>query len=242
MFSFIWHTFFFDPVYNTLVFFIGHMPGGDVGLAIIATIIVVKVILLPLAISAAKTQKIMRKMEPRLKELKELHKDEKEKQAKEMMQLYKEEKLNPFASILLLFLQIPVIIALYFAVYSGGGVVLPEINVDLLYRFVMTPLEVSMQFLGRFDITGRSLFLALGAGIAQYFYTAQTLPKLPPRDKEKAPDFKEDFTRNMHLQMKYVMPILITGIAFTLPAMIALYFFVSNVVSIILEFYVKKHR
>ncbi|HEY0964682.1 MAG TPA: YidC/Oxa1 family membrane protein insertase [Candidatus Paceibacterota bacterium] len=242
MFNFIWHTFFFDPIYNTLVFFIDLMPRGDVGLAIIATIIVVKVILLPLAISAAKTQKIMRKVEPRLREIKELHKEDKEAQAKEMMKIYQEEKLNPFASIALLFIQIPVVIALYFAVYNGGGVPLPEINTALLYDFVMKPIAVSMEFLGRFDIASRSIVLALLAGIAQYFYTAQTLPKLPPRDKEKAPDFKEDFTRNMHLQMKYVMPVLITVIAFTLPAMIALYFFVSNLVSILLEFYVKKHR
>lgn len=242
MFSFIWHTFFFDPIYNTLVFFVGHMPGGDVGLAIIATIILVKVLLLPLAISAAKTQKVMRKVEPQLKEIKEKHKDDRELQAKEMMRIYQEEKLNPFASVALLFIQIPVVIALYFAVYSGGGVALPQINTALLYEFVVKPVLVSMEFLGRFDITGRSLALALGAGIAQYFYTAMTLPKLPPRDKEKAPDFKEDFTRNMHLQMKYVMPILITGIAYTLPAMIALYFFVSNLVSIVLEFYIKKHR
>ena len=40
MWSFIWHTFFFDPVYNGLVFFIDIVPGGDVGLAIILITIV----------------------------------------------------------------------------------------------------------------------------------------------------------------------------------------------------------
>ena len=47
MFSYIWHTVFFDPVYNGLVFFIDTIPGGDVGLAIIATVIVVKLLLFP---------------------------------------------------------------------------------------------------------------------------------------------------------------------------------------------------
>ena len=42
MFTYIWHTLFFDPVYNTLVFFIDTIRNGDVGLAIIATVIVVK--------------------------------------------------------------------------------------------------------------------------------------------------------------------------------------------------------
>jgi YidC/Oxa1 family membrane protein insertase len=71
MFTYIWHTIFFDPIYNTLVFFIDTIRNGDVGLAIIATVIVVKMLLLPLSIKAAKTQKIMRDIEPKLKELKE---------------------------------------------------------------------------------------------------------------------------------------------------------------------------
>jgi YidC/Oxa1 family membrane protein insertase len=242
MFGFIWHTFFFDPIYNALIFFIDVIPGGDVGLAIVATIVVVKVILLPLAIKAARTQRIMREIDPKLKELRELHKDNKETQAKEMMRVYSEAKLNPFASIALMFIQIPVIIALYFAVYKGGGVALPDINIDLLYQFVATPTLVSMSFLGLFDIAGKSITLALGAGITQYFYTAQTLPKLPPRDASKEANFKDDFMRNMHLQMKYVMPVLIVFVAYTISATIALYFCVSNLVSLALEFYVKKHR
>ena len=91
-------------------------------------------------------------------------------------------------------------------------------------------------------MTKQSVLLALGAGITQFFYIKQTLPPLPPKDPTKTPDFKEDFTRNMHVQMKYVMPVLITGIAYSFPATIALYFFVSNLVSIGLEYYVKKHR
>ena len=63
MFSLIWHTFFLDPVYNTLVFFIDVIPGGDVGLAIICTTILVKFILLPLSIKAVKTQVAMQEIE-----------------------------------------------------------------------------------------------------------------------------------------------------------------------------------
>ena len=242
MFNYIWHTVFFDPIYNTLVFFIDHVPNGDVGLAIIATVMVVKVVLLPMAIKAARTQRIMREIEPKLKEIKEIHKDDKEAQAKEMMKTYSDFKLNPFASILLLFIQIPVIFALYFAVSNGGGIALPAINTNLLYSFIAEPVKISMHFLGYFDMTKQSVLLALGAGVTQFFYIKQTLPVLPPRDNTKQADFKEDFTRNMHVQMKYVMPVLITGIAYSFPATIALYFFVSNLVSIGLEYYVKKHR
>lgn len=242
MFSFIWHTFFFDPIYNLLVFFIDIVRNGDVGLAIILTLIVVKMLLLPLSIKAAKTQRIMREIEPKLKELKETHKDDRQRQAVEMMALYKEAKLNPFASIFLIFLQIPIIIALYLAVSNGGGIALPAINVALLYGFVPEPVSVTMNFLGLIDITGRSILLAIGAGITQYIFTNMTLPKLAPREEGANPSFKEDFTRNMHVQMKYVMPVLIVLIAYSISTAIALYFLVSNLVAIAQELYIKKHR
>jgi YidC/Oxa1 family membrane protein insertase len=242
MFTYIWHTIFFDPVYNTLVFFVDTVRGGDVGIAIIATVIVVKMILLPLSIKAAKTQKIMRDLDPKLKELKEKYKDDKQKQAQEMMQLYKDFNLNPFASIFLMFLQIPIILALYFAVYSGGGIALPQVNVDLLYSFIAQPAAVTTDFLGLIDITGRSIVLAIGAGITQFIFTSMTLPKLAAREVDAGPNFKDDFMRNMHMQMKYVMPVIIAGVAYTISAAIALYFVVSNLVGIAQEFYVRKHR
>ncbi len=242
MFNYIWHTVFFDPIYNALIFFVDTVRGGDVGIAIIATVIVVKTILLPLSIKAAKTQRIMRELDPKLKELKEKYKDDKQKQAQEMMQLYKDYNLNPFASIFLMFLQIPIILALYFAVYSGGGVALPNVNIDLLYSFIAQPTAVTMNFLGLIDITGRSIILAFGAGVTQFIFTSMTLPKLAPRDAEAAPNFKEDFMRNMHVQMKYVMPVIIAGVAYSISAAIALYFVVSNLVGIAQEFYVRKHR
>ncbi|MCA9355117.1 membrane protein insertase YidC [Candidatus Kaiserbacteria bacterium] len=242
MWSNIWHTFFFDPVYNALVFFIDVIPGGDIGLAIIATVLVVKMILLPISIKAAKTQKIMREIEPQLKAIKEKHKDNKQMQAEAMMALYRESGMNPFASILLIFLQIPFIIALYFSVYSGGGVALPEVNLSLLYSFIAEPSIVTMNFLGLIDITEKSVLLALGAGITQYIHVNLTMPKLPPKEAGAEPNMKDDFMRNMQTQMRYVMPVLITIVAYSISAAIALYFLVSNLTSIAQEYFVRKHR
>ncbi len=241
MFSFIWHTFFFDPIYNGLVFFVGAIPGGDVGLAIIAITVVVKFVLLPLSIKATKTQVVMREIEPKLKELKESITDRQE-QARAMMALYKEAGINPFASILLMFLQIPILIALYLSVSSGGGVALPGINTAVLYSFVPSPDTISMLFLGIQDITARSLPLALLAGAAQFGHGLLTIPKPKPRDPNAAPSLKEDFGRNMQLQMRYLMPILIFFFAYTISAAIALYFAVSALLSVAQELVVKRYR
>lgn len=241
MFSTIWHTFFFDPVYNGLVFFIDIIPGGDVGLAIICTTIVVKVILLPLSIKAAKTQVVMREIEPKLKALREKITD-KQEQARAMMDIYKEAGINPFASILQLFLQIPIIIALYLSVYSGGGVALPNINTELLYSYIPSPETVSMLFLGMIDIAARSLPLAALAGITQFIHAHLSIPKPAPREAGAAPDFKADFGRTMQTQMRYVMPAIIFIVAYSISAAIALYFTVSNLAAIAQEFLVRRHR
>lgn len=241
MWSTIWHTFFFDPVYNTLIFFVDIIPGEDVGLAIVATVVFIKVVILPLSIKVTKMQAIMRELDPKIKELKNTISD-KQEQARAMMDLYKEANINPFASILLLFIQFPVIIALYLAVMNGGGAALPEINTELLYRFIPTPESPSMFMLGVFDITLKSLPLALLAGATQFLHTHLAMPKLEPRKEDAEPNLKEDFARSMQVQMRYVMPLIIVVVAYTLSAAIALYFTVSNLMAIAQEFVVKKHR
>jgi len=240
MFSLIWHTLFFDPIYNTLVFFIDIVPGGDIGLAIIFATIVVKTILLPLSLKAARTQYAMREIEPKLKELKEKYKDKREELARATMDVYKSAGVNPFSSIVLLFIQIPIIIALYLSISRGGGVVLPEINTDLLYSFIAVPEHVTMLFLGFVDMAAKSLPLAMLAGGTQYIHTSLSLPKSKPREKDAKPNFKDDLAHSMQLQMRYVMPVIIFVVAYTFSAAIALYFTVSNLSAIAQEYVVRR--
>ena len=241
MFSSIWHGIFFDPVYNSLVFFIDVVRGGDVGIAIVLTVVLVKLILLPVSLKAARTQLIMREVEPLMQEIKEKYKDKKEEQARKMMELFQEYKVNPLSSVLLLFIQIPIVIALYFSVSRGGGVPLPQINADILYSFIPFPDTVSMHFLGILNIAAKSAPLAALAAATQFIHTRLSLPKLPPRDPNKEPNFKDDFSRSMQLQMRYMMPVLIFFVSYTVSAAIALYFTVSNLMSIAQE-YVVRHK
>jgi YidC/Oxa1 family membrane protein insertase len=259
--NFIWHTFFFDPVYNSLVFFIDVVRGGDVGLAIICTVVLVKIVLLPLSLKAARTQLVMRELEPKLAKIKEDYKDKRDIQAIKTMELFKEARINPLSSIGLLFLQLPIIFALYFAVYSGGGVALPGINVALLYSYIPTPDTVNTVFLGVTEILKPAvtqipvfifedvsipvkvagLFFALLAGITQFIHTRLSLPPLKPQVAGAAPNFKDDFARSMQLQMRYVMPVIIVVVAYSLSTAIALYFTISNIMSIAQE-YIVRHQ
>src|SRR6185369_8154809 len=106
MISNLFHAAFYNPIYNTLVALVALVPGSDVGVAIIILTIIIRLILLPFSLSAARTQRAMKMLEPKIKALKETHKDDKEREAIETLALYKEAKVNPFVSILIALIQI----------------------------------------------------------------------------------------------------------------------------------------
>lgn len=227
-------TYIYNPLYNGLIFLLDMFPWMDVGVAVIVFTIIVKLILFPLSKKAVRTQVVMRTLQPKLDAIKKKYKDDRQKQAEETFAIYKEEGVNPFSSILLLIIQIPIIIALYFVFLRGG---LPEINAEILYSFVGTPENIRMTFLGILDIAEKSLPLALLTGLSQYVQIRLSVPATPPK---KDGSFGADFARSMQFQMKYGMPILIAVIAWTLPSMISLYWITSNLFTIGQELVIRR--
>lgn len=90
---------------------------GNFGLAIIATTVLVKAIFFPLANKSYKSMANMKKVQPKMLEIREKYADDKMAQQKAMMELYKTEKINPIAGCWPVALQIPVFFALYKVLY-----------------------------------------------------------------------------------------------------------------------------
>jgi YidC/Oxa1 family membrane protein insertase len=108
-----WGFLFFltRPILLTLDFFYGLL--GNVGLAILALTVVVKILLFPLANKAYESLSKMRNLQPKMEEIKKKHGDEPQKQQQELMALYQREKINPLAGCIPILIQIPVFYALY---------------------------------------------------------------------------------------------------------------------------------
>lgn len=230
----------FIPLYNTLILLVDIIPGGDVGFAVIVLTLIVKFILFPLSKSAVKTSIKSKLIQGELEEIKTKHKDNREEMGRAMLDLYKRNGINPFSGILLIFIQIPVILALYWVVYKGG---LPMINTDLLYSFVNTPQSVDMTFLGVFHIAeSKSITLALLAGVTQHIHARLSFPKQDIKEKLPGdkPDFKEDLMKGMQIQIKWVLPIMVFAFSYGLIAVVALYWTVSNLFAIGQELYIRK--
>ncbi|MEV0427721.1 membrane protein insertase YidC [Micromonospora sp. NPDC050495] len=82
-------------------------------LSIIFLVVTVRVILFPVFVKQIKSQRAMQALQPRVKELQEKHKGDRETLQKEMMELYRKEKANPLMGCLPMFLQIPVFLGLF---------------------------------------------------------------------------------------------------------------------------------
>ena len=235
----LFNTFFYQPLYNALVLIIEVVPGADVGIAVILLTVLVKLILFPLSAKAVRAQIEMKVIQKPLEEIKEKYKNNREEMGRAMLDLYKKHKINPFSGVVVMFVQIPVILALYWVFLRGG---FPSVDPSRLYSFVPFPNEVNMTFLGMFNVgESQNIVLALLAGLSQYFQARFSFPKPEPQDPNKPPTFKDDMMKGMQVQIRYVLPVVIAFISYGLISVVSLYWIVSNLFAIGQEIYIRNN-
>ncbi len=233
----IWDIALYKPLVNLLAFLVSIVPFGDLGIAIILLTILVKVVLFPLSQKAIKSQAQMAFLTPEITKIKNSGAS-KEEQARLTFELYKTHKTNPFSGCLSILIQIPIIFALYYVFFKG-------INFDggILYSFVQAPEYLNTQFLGMIDITKKSIFLAILAGLSQYLQAHfMPQPKLSPIPKDGIVSFSDSFQKSMHMQMKYVFPFVVGFIAYSISGAIAIYWIVSNLFAVGQQLYFNKQN
>ncbi len=106
-----WFYFITKPMFYALDFFFRLV--GNFGVAILLTTVVLKLFFFPLANKSYVSMANMKKVQPKMEEIKAKHGDDRQAMQQAMMKLYKEEKINPVAGCWPVLLQIPVFFALY---------------------------------------------------------------------------------------------------------------------------------
>ncbi len=215
------------------------LPGQDIGLAVVAATLIVKVILMPLSFAALRTQRAIKAIEPEMKRVREELKDDKEAQAREMFALYKKYGVNPFAGIVTLLVQLPIVISLY---WVFNNKTLLTVDPSILYSFVPAPLAISPLFLGTFAVMGASITLAALAALTQFAYGFYAIPVPEKSIKPAGTDMQADFGRALAMQMRFVLPIFIGIAAYYTSVAIALYFITSNLVGVLQEFIIRRKK
>ncbi|MDO4508116.1 MAG: membrane protein insertase YidC [Candidatus Saccharibacteria bacterium] len=102
------------PIVNIL--FVIYNLIGDFGLAIVIFTVLVKLLMWPLSKSQLKQTRLMRKIQPELVQIRKNCNGNKQLESIQTMDLYKRYNIKPFASILTLFIQLPIFIAIFSAI------------------------------------------------------------------------------------------------------------------------------
>ncbi|HCC59666.1 MAG: hypothetical protein A2402_03055 [Candidatus Staskawiczbacteria bacterium RIFOXYC1_FULL_37_43] len=235
MFNYIVNIFnilLYKPLFNFLVLLYNYVPGHDFGISIILLTLVIRFILYPLSLKAVESQKNIQRVQPKIKEIQEKYKDNKEKQAKEILEVYKTEKINPFGGLLFPIIQLPILIALYQVFWQGLN---PQELLNL-YSFVSNPGHINSMFLGVIDLSKPNAIIAILSGLAQYYQTKMLLPK---KDRSKTGK-DSDFSRIMQTQMTYFLPVFTIIILFGLPSALGVYWTASGIFSIVQQYFILK--
>ena len=105
------------PIFYVLRFI--HDYVGNYGITIILLTVAIKLLFVPLQYKSYKSMKMMRVIQPKIKEVQEKYKGDRDRLNKELMKLYREQKVNPLGGFLPMFLQMPVFVALFNVLYMS---------------------------------------------------------------------------------------------------------------------------
>ncbi len=197
------------------------------GIVIIILSLLTKLLFYRLTHKSFKAMKDMQRIQPKLKEIQEKHKGDRDRQNKEVMKLYKEAGVNPLGGCLPLLLQMPVFFALYSVLSNTielrNAPFVSWINdlsmPDTLFRWSPAIPMIGSEF--------HLLPILMGGAM---FYQSK-MGGSPTGDAVPAAQTK---------MMTYLMPVIMTVFFYTMPSGLVLYWLVNNVASIVQQYFVQK--
>jgi YidC/Oxa1 family membrane protein insertase len=225
----VWDIALLQPLINILVA-ISHYLFNNFGLTIIVLTIIIRSILLPLTLRQLRSSKKMQDLQPQILELQKKYAKDKQKLQQEQMKLYKQSGVNAAGCALTMIIQFPIWIALYQSIIFALAVV-PESLLNLssyLYSWAvpLAQLPLNNAFLGM-NLASGNIILAILVGVSMWIQQKMVTTTNP------------DPAQNQQSQMMlWMMPLMFTFFSFTFPAGLALYWLVSNIYSIVVQYFV----
>lgn len=256
-----------QPIFNLLIALYAIIPGGDFGITLIVFTILVRLAMWPLVKKQLHQVKAMRKLQPELAKIKKESKGNRQAETMRMLELYKQHGVNPFRSIGILLIQLPIFIALYLVIqiftlhpdqvqkFTYGFLEILE----PVKKIIENPSQFNETLFGIINLTQSALqssgfnqiflfILAIIAAVTQYIMSKQTLPQqsnkklrdvLKEASSGKQADQSEINAAIMG-KMMVILPFFMFFIMISLPGALALYYAVSNIVAVIQQHFILK--
>lgn len=256
-----------QPIFNVLILIYSVVPFADFGIALIILTILIRFLLLPIVRRQLRQAKAMRAIQPELAKIRKAAKGNKQLEGMQMLELYKKNGIKPFRSILILLIQLPIFIALFQVIkiftdhrQDIGRYTYDFLeNIPIIKELIANPDSFNQKLFGFIDLTQHAIspegvsivlvLLALVAAWTQYIVSKQTMPHedggkrlrdiLAEAGTGKEPDQAEMNAVMMRKMMKF-LPFMMFIIMVNLPAALALYYGVSNIVAAIQQHFILK--
>ncbi|WXR62806.1 YidC/Oxa1 family membrane protein insertase [Peptostreptococcaceae bacterium AGR-M142] len=193
---------------------------NNYGIAIILFTVVVRLALLPLTFKQTKSMKEMQVIQPKIKEIQEKYKNNKEVLNQKVMEVYQKHNVNPMAGCLPLLVQFPILIGLFRALRDPAKYVFgsPEVYAS-----------INSNFLWLENLSDPDLWiLPILAAITTYLSSKMMQPKLKKGQKQ-------DQTQMM---MLYFFPLMMLVWGRSFPAGLTLYWVVGNLFQMTQQFFI----
>lgn len=256
-----------QPIFNLLIGLYSVIPGGDFGISLIIFTILVRFALYPLVKKQLHQTQAMKKLQPELARIKKQAKGNRQLEGMQMMELYKKHGVNPFRSIGILLIQLPIFIALYsvIQIFTQHREQIEKFTYSFLEgvgpikQIIEQPNQFNEMFLGIVDLTKAAITtngidwiligLAIIAAVTQYVMSKQTMPHSEPKKglrqiMAEAAEGKEADQAEMNAvvmnKMIKVLPFMMFFIMISVPGALALYYAVSNIVAMMQQSYLLK--
>lgn len=213
-----WFGFLARPLVYVLKWLNGYFH--NYGVAIIILTIIIKIIFWPLTHKSYKSMQMMKRLQPKINQVREKYKDDREKLNQELMMLYRTYKVNPLGGCLPMVLQIPVFFALYRMLSN---------SVELLHEpfaLWIHDLTAPDRLYVGFDIPylGGLPVLTILMGVTMFIQQKMTPSTGDPRQEK----------------IMLLMPVMFTFFFFNFPAGLVLYWLVNNVLSIAQQYWINR--
>jgi YidC/Oxa1 family membrane protein insertase len=256
-----------QPIFNLLIGLYSIIPGGDFGISLIIFTVLVRFAMYPLVKKQLHQTQAIKKIQPELARIKKQAKGNKQLESMQMLELYKKNGINPFRSIGLLLIQLPIFIALYsvIQIFTLHRDQIAKFSYDFMEgigpikQVIEHPEQFNEKLLGVVDLTksafttnGVDIFLvvlAVIAAVTQYIMSKQTMPQNESKKRlrdvmSEAAEGKQADQSEMNAivmsKMMKVLPFFMFFIMITVPGALALYYAVSNIVAVAQQSYLLK--
>ncbi len=229
--SILWNGLIFNPMLNGLVLLYAAM-GRNFGVTIIVFTVLIRLATLPLALRQIRSTQKMSAIQPKLQAMQKRYAKDKARLSQETMRLYKEAGVNPIGCLGPMVIQFPIWIGLYMAIVQ----VLPTNPESLaglashLYSWIPVVHEVV-------PLNSKFLFLdlTLPGGYLMAVLVGASMWVMQKMSTPPAADPRQNSTTQM---MLWMMPVMFGFFTITLPSGLPLYWFVSNLIGIVIQYFV----